>query len=85
MTGFKRDLPELTKDQAIVLSVITGHLLIQPFKHVLEDVQSRIGREVFPQEFLNPEFQHYLADDVYRADLMKLVVTIPELIVIGEQ
>lgn len=75
----KRDLPQLTKDQAIVLSVITGHVLIQPFRLVVDDIERRLGRKVMPQEFHNDEFIAEL-QDLYRSDLLRIVVTAPVLL-----
>ena len=76
-------MQQLTDEQAIVLSVCTGCILIQPFRHVVEDVERRLGRSVSRMEFMQPEFQEEIRE-LYRADLMKMVVVKPELIVVGD-
>jgi hypothetical protein len=46
---------QLTKEQAIVLTIITGSVLT-PMRNVLEDISKRMGRDVLAEEFKNQEF-----------------------------
>ena len=74
-----RELPQLTTDQAVVLTIITGSVLI-PMGKVLQDISERLERDVSPLELSDPEFVGEL-QDLYRPDFLKLVVTQPSIIV----
>lgn len=70
-TNLMRQLPQLTMDQAIVLSVITGCVLT-PMSNVLKDISERLGRKVTAEEFKSAEFIEEVKD-LYREDLMKII------------
>lgn len=63
-------MDRLTKEQATVITVMTGVLVLDPrlFRRTVEE---RVGREIFPAEWANPDFLLRLKD-LYREDLAKL-------------
>lgn len=66
-----KDLPRLTMDQAVVLSVMTGCVLT-PMKNVLSDISERLGRPVVAAEFSNPNFIESLKN-LYQDDFMTII------------
>ena len=79
----EKDFQQLTIPQAVVLSIMTGGVLI-PFKFVLADVIDRLGRNVSPSEFRNPVFIHEL-QELYRPDFLRLVQLDPVEIIIAKE
>lgn len=54
----------LTKDQCVCLSIMTGNTMIEG-KYIVEDVEKKLGRKVYPAEFNNKRFIEELKELYY--------------------
>lgn len=73
------EVRELTRDEAIVISICTGGLCCPP-TDILKDVEERLGRPVSNAEFANAAFREEL-QELYRPEFLRMVYMGPRIIV----
>ena len=62
---------KLTKEQALIVSGMTGICCISPFSLFHEDIEKRLGRPVFTHELASKEVMDEI-QDAYKEDFLAM-------------
>jgi hypothetical protein len=77
----KQTVPRLTSEQATILAVVTGVLVLSP-KLFRQNIEKRLQRKVELAEWANDDFVKYL-QDLYREEFLAICcMDEPDLIVV---
>lgn len=67
-----KEIPQLTKEQAIILTGFTGILCCNQMSDFHKDVEERLGRSIWTHQFGDKKFMEEVKA-LYKEDFIKLV------------